>query len=84
MELYDKRFLMEKYDKHFLSMVVNSGRLNFINKLDITRPNCALDKRKLLCHMLLDSKDKYISKFQNVSGFHLQDLHGFRVQILVT
>ena len=32
----------------------------------------------------LDSKDKYLNMFQNVSGFHLQDLCGFRVHIVVT
>ena len=34
--------------------------------------------------VFLDSGDKYLNMFQNVSGFHLQDLRGFRVHILVT
>ena len=34
--------------------------------------------------MFLDSRDKYLNMFQKVSGFHLQDLGGFRVHILVT
>ena len=34
--------------------------------------------------MFLDSRDKFLNMFQNVSGFHLQDFRGFRVHILVT
>ena len=34
--------------------------------------------------MFLDSIDKALNMFQNVSGFHLQNFHGFRVQIPVT
>ena len=34
--------------------------------------------------MSLDSRDKSLNIFQNLSGFHLQNLRGFRVQIPVT
>ena len=35
-------------------------------------------------YIILDSRDKYLNKFQNVSGFHLQDLGAFRIHMLVT